>query len=83
MGSIKQFGLSSTAIEEWLPWGGIVRPAIMKQKDGSMFAIFKYEPYSYPADPIALAKIKHGLFDAAGYSGRKNSISKKKQIITL
>lgn len=62
MGSIKQFGLSSTAVEEWLPWGGIVRPAIMKQKDGSMFAIFKYEPYSYPADPIALAKIKTWTF---------------------
>lgn len=46
----KKFGLQATAIEEWLPWGGIVRPGVMKQKDGSMFSIIEYEPYSYYAD---------------------------------
>lgn len=43
----KKFGLQATAVEEWLPWGGIVRPGVMKQKDGSMFSIIEYEPYSY------------------------------------
>lgn len=52
MGSIKQFGLDATAIEEWLPWGGIVRPSVMKQKDGSMFSIIEYEPYSYRYDGV-------------------------------
>lgn len=46
MPSLKQFGLSSTAVEEWLPWGGIVEPIIMKQKDGSMFCIIEYQPYT-------------------------------------
>lgn len=51
MGSInKKFGLQSTAVEEWLPWGGIVRPSVMKQKDGSLFSIIEYQPYSYFAD---------------------------------
>ncbi len=46
----KKFGLQATAVEEWLPWGGIVRPDVMKQKDGSMFSIIEYEPYSYMLD---------------------------------
>lgn len=51
MSSINQkFGLKSTAIEEWIPWGGIIRPSVMKQKDGSLFSIIQYEPYSYFPD---------------------------------
>lgn len=46
----KKFGLNSTALEEWLPWGGIIRPSIMKQKDGSLFSIIQYEHYSYYPD---------------------------------
>ncbi|MFC2741973.1 MAG: hypothetical protein ACFN1I_00895 [Selenomonas artemidis] len=45
MASIKEFGLSATAVNEWLPWGGIVRPGVMKQKDGSMFSVISYAPY--------------------------------------
>ena len=46
MASLNEFGLQSTAIEEWLPWGGIIRPSIMRQKDGSMFSIITYDPYT-------------------------------------
>lgn len=46
MASLNEFGLQSTAIEEWLPWGGIVRPSVMKQKDGSMFSVITYAPYT-------------------------------------
>lgn len=45
MSSLKQFGLDAKALEEWLPWGGIVRPGIMRQKDSSLFAIIEYQPY--------------------------------------
>lgn len=46
MASLNEFGLQSTAIEEWIPWGGIVRPSVMKQKNGSMFSIITYTPYT-------------------------------------
>jgi hypothetical protein len=46
MASLNEFGLQSTAIEEWLPWGGIIRPSVMRQKDGSMFSIITYDPYT-------------------------------------
>ena len=46
MASLNEFGLQSTAIEEWIPWGGIVRPSVMKQKNGSMFSIITYHPYT-------------------------------------
>ena len=46
MASLNKFGLQSTAIEEWIPWGGIVRPSVMKQKNGSMFSIITYNPYT-------------------------------------
>ena len=46
MSSMKDFGLSATALEEWLPWGGIVRPGVMRQKDGSLFSIIEFTPYT-------------------------------------
>lgn len=45
MASLQQYGLQSTAVEEYIPWGGIVEPSVMKQKDGSMFSIIAYTPY--------------------------------------
>lgn len=46
MASLNEYGLQSTAVEEWIPWGGIVRPSVMKQKNGSMFSIITYNPYT-------------------------------------
>lgn len=45
MASVSQFGLKSTDIEEWIPWGGIVHPNVVRQKDGSLFGIIQYEVY--------------------------------------
>lgn len=47
MPDLQKFGLSSTAIEEWLPWGGLVQEHIMKQKDWSLFAVLSYAPYTF------------------------------------
>jgi len=46
MSSLKNFGLKSMAIEEWIPWGGIVHPNVVRQKDGSLFGVIRYEPYN-------------------------------------
>lgn len=46
MSDINKYGINSTAFEEWVPWGGIVVPFIMRQKDGSMFSVIHYQPYS-------------------------------------
>ena len=42
--SIKDYGRNATAMEEWLPWGGIVvAPFVMRQKDASYFAVISYD----------------------------------------
>lgn len=46
MATLNKYGLSSTAFEEWVPWGGIVVPFIMREKDGSMFSVIRYQPYT-------------------------------------
>lgn len=45
MSSVNDFGLKSTAMEEWIPWGGIVHPNVVRQKDGSLFGVIEYRPY--------------------------------------
>ena len=50
MASVSQFGLKSTDIEEWIPWGGIVHPNVVRQKDGSLFGIIQYEVYDDDID---------------------------------
>ena len=48
--SIKDYGRNATAMEEWLPWGGIVvAPFVMRQKDASYFAVISYD--AVPEDP--------------------------------
>lgn len=41
--SLKGYGHEAKAIEEWVPWGGLTRPCVMRQKDGSMFSVFQYK----------------------------------------
>lgn len=61
--SLKNFGLSATALEEWLPWGGIIQPHVMKQKDSSLFAVLQYLPYT-----LDLSQEKLQLPDAFPFS---------------
>lgn len=46
MANLNDYGLASTAIEEWLYWGGIVRPTVLRQKDYSFLSIIAYKPYT-------------------------------------
>lgn len=41
---------------EWLPWGAIVRPTVVRNKDYSFFGVISYHRYSSPAMPIILPK---------------------------
>ncbi len=56
MSAIKKFGLESKDIEEYLPWGGIIRPGVMRQKDNSYFSIIEYQPYEVYEDQLLDAK---------------------------
>lgn len=43
--SFKEYTIDDKAVHEWLPWGGLTKPYVVQQKDGSFFSIIKYEPY--------------------------------------
>lgn len=43
--SLKEYKIDDTAVSEWLPWGGLLLPYIMRQKDGSYFSVIKYSSY--------------------------------------
>lgn len=58
MGSLKKYGKDALAVEEWIPWGGIVRPTVMREKDGSLFSIIRYKPFS-----ITIEEGKEPVFD--------------------
>jgi len=51
--SWKEYDIDDEDIAEWLPWEGIVRPTVMKNKDGSFFGVIEYIPY------ISSEKIKY------------------------
>ena len=42
---LKEYEINNTAVEEWLAWGGITRPTILRQKGGSCFSVIEYEIY--------------------------------------
>lgn len=42
---LKESAINNTAVDEWLPWGGITRPAVMEQKDHSYFSVISYLPW--------------------------------------
>lgn len=42
---LKEFEIKNTAVEEWLAWGGIIRPTVLRQKGGSCFSVIEYEIY--------------------------------------
>ena len=45
MSKIDRFGLNTTEVAEYIPWGGIVRPHIIKQKNHSLLAVIEYKPF--------------------------------------
>lgn len=43
--SLNEYKIDDAAVAEWLPWGGLLLPHIMRQKDGSYFSVIKYSSY--------------------------------------
>ncbi|WP_196592354.1 hypothetical protein [Pectinatus frisingensis] len=48
--SLNEYKIDDTAVAEWIPWGGLFLPHVMRQKDGSYFSVIKYK--AYVIDPI-------------------------------
>ena len=41
----KEYEMDPTCVADWLSWGGLVHPSIMRGKDDSFFGVLAYEPY--------------------------------------
>lgn len=50
--SLQEYDIDDTALYEWLPWGALIHPAIIKNKDESLMGFFLYD--GYDGSPITL-----------------------------
>ena len=73
---LKEFEINNTAVEEWLAWGGITRPTVLKQKGGSCFSVIEYEPYERKilTKNLDLPKFRRGwaMWLETQHSSKKN-----------
>ncbi len=46
MTETNEYGNKTTGIDEYLYWGGLVRPSVLRQKDYSFLSIMEYQPFS-------------------------------------
>lgn len=58
--SWKEYDLENRSIADWLPWGGIVDPCIVRNKDDSFFGIIEYQPYPEAGKDIILPEFRNG-----------------------
>lgn len=57
----KEYEMDPTCVADWLSWGGLVHPSIMRGKDDSFFGVLAYEPYQPVAgQPVVLPEFKNG-----------------------
>ncbi|WP_298595473.1 hypothetical protein [uncultured Mitsuokella sp.] len=57
----KEYGMNESSVADWLSWGGLTHPNIMRGKDDSFFSILAYKPYQKQAeDEIPLPNLKNG-----------------------
>lgn len=40
--SWQEYEINDRALHEWLPWGGLIHPAVLKNKDESLMGVFSY-----------------------------------------
>jgi len=43
--SLQEYTINDQDVDEWLPWGGLVRESVVKNKDDSFFGVIAYVPY--------------------------------------
>jgi len=58
--SWKEYDLENRSTADWLPWGGIVDPCIVRNKDDSFFGIIEYQPYPETQKDIELPEFRNG-----------------------
>ena len=58
--SWKEYDLENRSIADWLPWGGIVDPCIVRNKDDSFFGILEYQPYPDAEKDVKLPEFRNG-----------------------
>ena len=60
--ALREFEIDETAVEEWLAWGGITRPNVLRQKGGSCFSVIEYKTYekNFLSKMIEFPKFKRG-----------------------
>ena len=82
MSLLKEFEVDNTAVEEWLMWGGITRPSIMQQKDGSCFSVIEYKPYEreYLTKEIEIPEFCRGW---AIWNERQHTLNGDKDFIVI
>ena len=45
MSRFDQYGLNTTDVTEYVPWGGIIRPHVIKQKNHSLLTVIEYKSF--------------------------------------
>ena len=82
MSFYKEFEVDDSAVGEWLDWGGLTRPAIMEQKDHSLFSVFSYLPWQNDsfAKEVEFPEFCRGW---GFWSERHHTLSEDKDYIAL
>ena len=82
MSLLKEFEIKNMAVEEWLTWGGLTRPQIMQQKDGSCFSVIEYEPYerNYLTKKLEMPKFCRGW---AMWNERQHTLNGDKNFLVI
>lgn len=57
----KEYEMDPTCVADWLSWGGLVHPNIIRGKDDSFFGVLSYDPYQpTPERTVVLPELKNG-----------------------
>lgn len=58
--SWKEYSDQNSRIEDWLPWGGLVDPHILRNKDDGLFAVFEFMPQSATEAAVMMPSFGNG-----------------------
>lgn len=79
--SWKEYSDSDKTIGDWLPWGGIIRPFILKNRDDSLLAVIEYEQLENEA--VNLLKLPEMTNGWALWVEEQNRKGEKHHFITV
>lgn len=58
--SWKEYEMDPSCVADWLSWGGIVHPNILKGKDDTLLGILAYQPYALEEKTIKMPDFVNG-----------------------